>query len=355
MADSAVYEASPIKRNRATRDEMAERAEFLIAYAAEQNPVTVRQLYYRAEITHLPGIDKEEGSYNKIQRQVLLLRRAGELPYENIADLTRWMRKPTTWDSIEAALQETARFYRKALWRDAEAYVEIWCEKDALAGVIYPVTSQYDVPLMVARGFSSETFCFEAVEARVGDDRPYIVYYLGDFDRAGQQAANALKEKLERFAAERGVDVEFVHLAISEDDVSEFDGDTVRVSITIGGHEFDRRLSTRPHKRKSRADQLWPYPYACELDAIEPDDLRDLVRWAIEAHLSADQLALLQMIEASEREQIRGLVAKLADDKAAEDAEFEEEPEQAVADERNQPEPDAPERPQRIILKRPTQ
>jgi len=355
MADSAVYEASPIKRNRATRDEMAERAEFLIAYAAEQNPVTVRQLYYRAEITHLPGIDKEEGSYNKIQRQVLLLRRAGELPYENIADLTRWMRKPTTWDSIEAALQETARFYRKALWRDAEAYVEIWCEKDALAGVIYPVTSQYDVPLMVARGFSSETFCFEAVEARVGDDRPYIVYYLGDFDRAGQQAANALKEKLERFAAERGVDVEFVHLAISEDDVSEFDGDTVRVSITIGGHEFDRRLSTRPHKRKSRADQLWPYPYACELDAIEPDDLRDLVRWAIEAHLSADQLALLQMIEASEREQIRGLVVKLADDKAAEDAEFEEEPEQAVADERNQPEPDAPERPQRIILKRPTQ
>ena len=351
-----VYEASPIKRNRATRDEMAERAAFLIDYAAEHHPVTVRGLYYRAEITHLPSIDKEENSYNKIQRQVLDLRRAGELPYNHIADLTRWMRKPRTYDSIEAALQETARFYRKALWRDADAYVEIWCEKDALAGVIYPVTALYDVPLMVARGFSSETFCFEAIENAGDQDKPYIVYYLGDFDRAGQQAANSLKEKLERFAAERGVEVEFIHLAISEDDVADYDGDTVRVSFTLDDHEFDRRLSTRPHKRKSRADQLWPYPYACELDAIEPDDLRDLVRWAIETHLPEDQLALLKLAEASEREQIQGLVARLADEKAAEDAEFEEELEQAIEEEREPPvAPDEPQKPPPIILKRPTE
>jgi hypothetical protein len=44
------------------------------------------------------------------------------------------MRKPTTFDSIDEALRETARLYRKALWRDADAYIEIWCEKDALAG-----------------------------------------------------------------------------------------------------------------------------------------------------------------------------------------------------------------------------
>ena len=100
--------------------------------------MTVRQLYYRAEVEGLPGIDKTESGYDKIQRQVLLLRRTGLLPYRHIADLTRWMRQPTTFDSVEEALQETARLYRKALWRDADVYVEIWCEKDALAGVIYP-------------------------------------------------------------------------------------------------------------------------------------------------------------------------------------------------------------------------
>jgi len=62
------------------------------------------------------------------------------------------MRKPKSYDSVQDAIDATARLYRKSLWTDADAYVEIWCEKDALAGVIYPVTSKYDVPLMVTRG-----------------------------------------------------------------------------------------------------------------------------------------------------------------------------------------------------------
>jgi hypothetical protein len=35
------------------------------------------------------------------------------------------MRKPTTFDGVEEALQETARLYRNALWRDAEVHVEL--------------------------------------------------------------------------------------------------------------------------------------------------------------------------------------------------------------------------------------
>jgi hypothetical protein len=41
------------------------------------------------------------------------------------------------------------------LWAAAEEYVEIWLDKDALSGVIYPVTSLYDCPLMIARGYPS--------------------------------------------------------------------------------------------------------------------------------------------------------------------------------------------------------
>jgi hypothetical protein len=56
----AAYQPTPIKRRPATKDEMEERARFLIAYAAEHGPVTVRRLYYQAEITGVPGIDKTE-------------------------------------------------------------------------------------------------------------------------------------------------------------------------------------------------------------------------------------------------------------------------------------------------------
>ena len=94
-------------------------------------------LYYQAEVACIPGIDKTEAGYAKVQRQVLDLRRAGRMSYEDIADATRWMRKPRSYNSVEDALAETARSYRRSLWRDADDYVEIWIEKDALAGVIY--------------------------------------------------------------------------------------------------------------------------------------------------------------------------------------------------------------------------
>jgi hypothetical protein len=192
----------------------------------------------------------------------LTLRRAGRLAYRHIADLTRWMRKPTTFDSVEEALQETARLYRKALWRDAAARIEIWCEKDALAGVIYPVTAMYDVPLMVARGFASETFCFEAIEAHAGDPRGYVVGYLGDLDRAGRDAATSLEEKLKRFAAEKRVAVDFYHLAMEDADIVNYDAEKGLLLARVG--EVTRWLPTRPPKRNTPADRAWPHPFACE-------------------------------------------------------------------------------------------
>lgn len=285
MPDAAVYTASPVKRRRrATNAEMEERAEFFIDYAREHGPVTVRGLYYQAEVHRVPGIDKTDSGYDKTQRQVLALRRASRLEYSWIADATRWMRKPDSFDSLTDAVQDTARFYRKALWRDAAAYVEIWVEKDALAGVIYPVTEVYDVPLMVTRGFSSETFCWEAVQARQGDPRPYVVYYLGDFDRAGHDAARSLQEKMERFASEVGIKVLFKQIAVTRNQIEYME------------------LPTRPPKRNTPADRNWPHDVACELDAIPPDKLRELVEDSINVFLPQDQLKVLKAAEESEKE-----------------------------------------------------
>jgi hypothetical protein len=45
-------------RKRATNHQMEERAQFLIKYAYVHGPVTVRQLFYRAEVEGLPGVEK---------------------------------------------------------------------------------------------------------------------------------------------------------------------------------------------------------------------------------------------------------------------------------------------------------
>ena len=110
-----------------------------------------------------------------------------------------------------------------------------------------------------------------------------MVYALYDFDRSGEDATRSLNEKLIRFGDDNGLDVRFNVLALTLEQVE------------------DRNLPTRPHKRATVADQRWPHPYACELDAIPPDDLRALVREAIEQHLPADEFARLLKIEAAER------------------------------------------------------
>ena len=97
-------------------------------------PMTVRQVFYQATVRGL--VEKTEAGYAKVQTDLVLMRKAGELPYGWLADNTRWQRKPRTFDGIEEALESTARLYRKNLWATADGYVEVWLEKDALAGVV---------------------------------------------------------------------------------------------------------------------------------------------------------------------------------------------------------------------------
>ncbi len=280
---SAVKQAGGINRRRATQAEMEHRAAFYIAYARDHGPMTVRGLFYQTTVAGIAGIGKDEEGYAKVQRHVLALRRQGRLAYTDIADATRYMRKPRTFDGWEDALDDCAALYRKALWADADLEVEIWLEKSALAGVLYPVTSEFDVPLMPTGGFTSETFAYEAVARLRGSGRTLVIYSLYDFDRSGRDAAASLREKVERFGAEFGVPVVFRDLVLSLAQVE-----------AMG-------LPTRPAKRKTTADARWPHPFSAELDAILPDDLRALVRAAIERHLPAAELAHLRSVEAAER------------------------------------------------------
>ena len=62
-----------------------------------------------------------------------------------VTDQTRWQRKPTSYDSLALALSHMQAFYRRNLWLAQDNYVEIWIEKEALAGVVYPITEKWDV------------------------------------------------------------------------------------------------------------------------------------------------------------------------------------------------------------------
>ena len=303
-----LYQASHIKRHRATQDEIRERRAALYWIVEAMHPMTVRQVFYQATVRGI--IEKTEAGYAKVQTDLVWMRRNEfqthkiidgtpprtryewqRLPYDWITDSTRWQRKPRSFTDPESALLETARFYRKALWAEVDAYVEIWLEKDALAGVVYPITAALDVPLMVARGYASLSFLHSAAEYMAEVDCPIYVYHLGDFDPSGVNAGEKIEETLHELAPD--ADIYFERIAVTPEQIKAWN------------------LPTRPTKASdSRAKGFGAE--SVELDAIEPQRLRDLVQETIEQHLPADQFEVLKAAEESERQQIAGLVGMLA-------------------------------------------
>jgi hypothetical protein len=129
--------------------------------------MTVRQVFYGLEVQGV--VDKTEGGYRQVQKQVLAMRREDLLPWSFITDGTRWQRKPKSYVGVHDYMAHMARTYRRNLWQAQDVRLEIWLEKDALADTIVDATAKWDVPLMVSRGQSSATFLWNAAQAALWD------------------------------------------------------------------------------------------------------------------------------------------------------------------------------------------
>src|SRR5438045_9386788 len=85
---------SPDKRHRSTKAEVRLRRENLNQIVSAMKPMTVRQVFYQATVRGI--VEKCEAGYAKVQTDLVLMRRAGEMPVDWLADNTRWQRKPRT-------------------------------------------------------------------------------------------------------------------------------------------------------------------------------------------------------------------------------------------------------------------
>lgn len=243
---------------------------------AEFDQVTVRGAFY--QLTTLGVVEKTQGGYRQVQRQALLMRREGVLPWGFIADGTRWVHAPETWNSTEDALLETARTYRRNLWRSQGIRVEVWLEKDALASLIRDVTYRWGVRLMVSRGQSSDTYLYRAAQEADNAARnagiSTRVFALYDADRSGRSCVEQIERKLLRYSY--GAPITVSLLAVTDEQIEEW------------------QLPTRPAKES--ADEV-----AVELDAIPPDRLKTLIDDAIADLIDPDAWEKELAVEANER------------------------------------------------------
>jgi hypothetical protein len=84
----------------------------IIAILEESHPQTVRQVFYA--LTVRGKVLKIEQEYHRtVVRLLVDLREEGKVPFDYIADNTRWQRKPSSFTGIEAGLENFARAYRR--------------------------------------------------------------------------------------------------------------------------------------------------------------------------------------------------------------------------------------------------
>jgi hypothetical protein len=160
-------------------------------------------------------------------------------------------------------------------------------EKDALSGVIYPITSAYDVRLMVARGYASLPFLHNAAEYISVLDVPTYIYHLGDFDPSGVNAGEKIEQTLREMAPD--AEIEFERIAVQRWQIQAWN------------------LPTRPTKTSDIRSKTFG-DISVELDATDPARLRSLVTNAIEVHLPPHEFQILKAAEQSERKIIHELV-----------------------------------------------
>lgn len=275
---------------RRTKAEIDAIREAIYAALLEDRPMTVRQVFYRLVSNGVIG--KTENEYkNTVCRLLVEMRRAGTVPYGWIADNTRWMRRPRTYGSMKAALRITAEAYRRSLWATAPATVEVWLEKDALAGVLYEVTEAWDVPLMVTRGYPSLSYLHEAAEALRDSGKPAFLYYFGDYDPSGLDIPRFVQGGLREMVPE--AEIIFERVAVNPEQIE-----------ALG-------LVTRPTKRTDSRSKGFEGG-SVEVDAIPPRTLKALVHRCVERHLDPHALATLRNVEEQERATLRTIAASLA-------------------------------------------
>lgn len=277
------YTTTPIKRARLTNAGVAELETAIHDVAAAERPCTVRGIFYR--VMSMGLVPKSEKGYQQVQNRVLLMRRAGGLPYEWISDGSRSISMSTAGTSVAEALRTTAQIYRRSIWEGHDVHLQIWLEKDAISSVVQPVTREFNVPLVVARGFASETLVWKAAQAiRRQPDKAAVIYQLGDHDPSGVSAWEDIERKLTGFAPDAVF--EFRRLAVTPEQIIEY------------------QLPTRPTKQSDTRAAGFEGE-SVEVDALPSSVMRDLVREAINGWIDPNVLRATQEREASEREALR--------------------------------------------------
>ena len=255
--------------------------------------LSARQIFY--QLVSRAIIENTVRSYKNTTNLLTDARYAGLVDWNVIEDHGRVPDHPSEWSSLESLVDAALRGYRLPRWEGQENYVELWIEKQALAGVLAPIASKYHVTLMVNKGYSSCSSMKDAADRMIqaandyaGDeDRRIVLLYCGDHDPSGEDMVRDIGARLEEFGV-RNLDVRKLALTMAQ--VEQFNPPPNPAKLT------DSRAKGYIDKF---GDSSW------ELDALPPRELNRIIERAILGVLDVDKMGEVKAREEQDKERLR--------------------------------------------------
>lgn len=302
-------------------------------YRKQDLRLTLRQLYYQLVTKNL--ITNEEKSYKRLGKAVSTGRLAGLLDWDAIEDRGRVPKRHPHWKNVRSIVESALHSYRLNRLKGQPTYVELWVEKEALAGVLEPLAERFHIVLMVNKGYSSQSAMYQAAcrideacreQDKAGQEGRIVsnpvILYLGDFDPSGEDMVRDIGDRLNMFLEGYKIDEE-------EEPSTPYE----HSSPTGWNIEYCRALQVEVQKIAITMDQIQLYnpppnpakisdsrakafiaehgASSWEVDALPPSVLEQIVIDAVEEHLDMEMMREIIDREKEDKKLLREAANKI--------------------------------------------
>jgi hypothetical protein len=284
---------------------MVARANAIVAEYVQQGfRLTLRQLHYQF-VTRFPDVGEgrapdggsvytnSQKSYANLGKTLSEARLGGLIDWNAIEDRGRQPHRHPQWADLGDLVDSALKSFRLPRWEGQTHHVELWVEKDALAGVLQPMADEFHATLMVNKGYSSQSAMYEASKRYLFHQKRkkrLVLFYLGDHDPSGEDMVRDIADRLKMFGV-NGLDMRKLALTMAQ--IEEYEPPPNPVKMT------DSRAEGY---QQEHGNECW------EVDALPPDVLQQIIRTAFEGVVDRDVMDGVIEREEALRDQLREAV-----------------------------------------------
>ncbi len=260
---------------------------------ADYLPLTVRQIFYR--LVGAYAYEKTELAYARLCEYLNRARRARLIDFDDIRD-DGVVVQARTWFADAADFwdytAERIRGYERDKQSGQPYRIELWCEAQGMMPQLARVAGGYSVPVYSCGGFASLSAVRAIVDRAEDRYEPTVFLHVGDYDPSGESIFDAMTEDAAAFLADDRLlaTAEFI---------------PQRVALTAEQVEL-HDLPTAPPKATDSRTARWKGE-TCQLEALPPDVLADIVEEAIRRWITDD--IYLDHVRAQAHERVQMLRA----------------------------------------------